>query len=183
MLKPLTIPKLGVPAHRLASIECQENITRSKPGRPGQTRSNPVNNRVWPACRPGLDRVWPRCAQVRKASMIQVLESGLAIRKCSNATGKCKPKPVSNRRYSRLLIGATGAPGALWAALVAPTCLAEAFPRRRNLPLSKAGSDFWLLTSDFSIMPPESHGTGDSSNNCAHYATYAHYAHYAHCAH
>jgi len=33
------------------------NFTRSKPARPGQTRSNPDNNRVWSACRPGSNRV------------------------------------------------------------------------------------------------------------------------------
>jgi len=27
-------------------------------------------------------------------------------------------------------------------------------------------------------MPPESHGNGESSNDCAHYAYYACYAHY-----
>jgi hypothetical protein len=31
--------------------------TRSKPGKPGQTRSNPVKNQVWSACRPGLNRL------------------------------------------------------------------------------------------------------------------------------
>jgi hypothetical protein len=34
-----------------------QNYTRSKPGRPGQTRSNPVKNRVSTTCRPALDRV------------------------------------------------------------------------------------------------------------------------------
>ena len=42
---------------RFVRAKAVQIYTRSKPGRPGLTRSNPVKNRVWTTRRPALDRV------------------------------------------------------------------------------------------------------------------------------